>query len=173
MGSESSSSRYCSTRECSRLPGSGISCVTFSARAKGNVLAGPARAQALVSGSLARSGQRCAILLRYLWAGLAEGQHSLKSVAHALLSPSVLPIPARSAASPCPEMGKPAGSQGSVWMSLPSPTAPMFPGVSVASPESPQPRDLYTVISHPLEWEKNLPVLQKRAKRWGFAFKIS
>ena len=41
MGSESSSSRYCSTRECSRLPGSGISWVTFSVKAKGKLLVGP------------------------------------------------------------------------------------------------------------------------------------
>lgn len=48
MGSESSSSRYCSTRECRTLPGSGISWVTFSARAKGKVVSGM-----LVSGLLA------------------------------------------------------------------------------------------------------------------------
>lgn len=63
MGSESSSSRYCSTRECSGVPGSGISWGTLSERGKGKLSA------VWGSGGLAPAGAQFAVLWFHSQAG--------------------------------------------------------------------------------------------------------
>lgn len=55
----------------------------------------------------------------------------------------------------------------------PHPQPPCPQELRVASPSSLQRLNLYTVVSHLLEEEENLPILQKRAKTQGFEFGIS
>lgn len=55
----------------------------------------------------------------------------------------------------------------------PHPEPPRPQELRVASPSSLQCLNLYTVVSHLLEGEQNLPILQKRAKTRGFEFGIS
>lgn len=76
---------------------------------------------------------------------------------------SPLPVLARSAASPCPETGKPGGPQGRVRVSLPKPRSPRVPRSSAVSPLPLQPLDLFTVVSHLLEGHQKLPIMQKKS----------
>lgn len=125
-------------------------------RVKAQVLAAPARAQALVSGSLACPGQLCATLLRQrAW---------LRHRVHSNLSLCALPLPGQECRQPMPRDGQTRRISGKCTDVITQPHNPHVPWVSADSLEFFMASEFVHCNFASLRMGEKTCGLQKRAK---------